>query len=232
MYESLSIRGANGTFNVGLGPTINNFIKKYTGKDYFIEIMDASQSIEWAAANDAILCPVGPLANNEKNLAYLYSGVRKDWNLDLVTSPNVATDGILTIASYVPVLELAETFNGREIEQFRKLLVNMTHNRPPEEINTIIEEFNKSVKLFERKVKRLDTWDVKGVTLDTTLELTNSAIPFAGFMAKQLGRLLNFAGDKNEKVRNIIQQVQSKVHGTNPNVILVSGMRDKIKDLL
>lgn len=232
MHESLSVRGANGTFNLGLGPTINNLINKYTGKNYLVEIMAASQSIEWAAANNAVLCPVGPLANNEINLAYLYSGVRKDWNLDIVTSPNIATDGILTIANYVSVLELAESFNGREIEQFRQLLVNMTNNNSPEEINITINEFNQSVKSYERNVKRLNTWDVKGITLDTAIDLTNTAVPFAGFITKQLGRVLNHAGEKNDSIGNIIQQVNSKIHRTNPNVILVSGMRDKIKDLL
>lgn len=232
MHESLSVRGANGTFNLGLGPTINNLINKYTGKNYLVEIMAASQSIEWAAANNAVLCPVGPLANNEINLAYLYSGVRKDWNLDIVTSPNIATEGILTIANYVSVLELAESFNGREIEQFRQLLVNMTNNNSPEEINNTINEFNQSVKSYERNVKRLNTWDVKGITLDTAIDLTNTAVPFAGFITKQLGRVLNHAGEKNDSIGNIIQQVNSKIHRTNPNVILVSGMRDKIKDLL
>ncbi|WP_188453385.1 hypothetical protein [Virgibacillus oceani] len=232
MYEFLSDRGAMGTFNIGLGPIINTTVKNFTGKDYFIEIMDASQSIEWAAANQAVLCPVGPLAKNEENIAYLYSGVRRDWGLNLVTSPNIATEGILTIANYVPVLELAETFTGKEIDQFRKLLIDLTYNKSSDEINSIVEEFNKTVKAYEKKRKRIDTWDVKGITLDTALELTNSAIPFSGFIAKQVGRLIDYSGDKNESVRKAIQQVQSKISSTSPNVILVSRMRDKVKDLL
>ena len=73
---------------------------------------------------------------------------------------------------------------------------------------------------------------MKGITLDTALEITNAAIPFSGFIAKQVGRLIEYAGDKNESVSKVIKQVQSKIHRTAPNVVLVSRMRDKVKDLL
>ncbi|MED1780930.1 hypothetical protein P4V43_03715 [Brevibacillus fortis] len=232
MYELLSQRGAMGTFNVGLGPIISTIIKSYTGKDYFIEIMQASNSIEWAAANNAALCPVGPLATNEERLAFLYSGVRKDWNLELVTSPNIATEGILTIANYIPVIELAETFSGQEIDNFRRLITDITHNKTIDEIQGIVLEFNNAVKKYEKNRTRTETWDLKGIALDTVLELTNAAVPFSGFLSKQLGRVVEFLGDKHNGIREIIQQVESKVYKTSPNVILVSKMRDKVKDLL
>lgn len=232
MHELLAIRGAMGTFNVGLGPIINSALKSFTGEDYFLEIMQASNSIEWAAANHAVLCPVGPLARNEERLAYLYSGVREGWNLEIETSPNIATDAILTIAQYVPVIELAQTFTSTEIQRFRQLIVDVTHNKSSEEINAAIQDFNDNVKRFEKNKNRIDTWDVKGVTLDTGLEVANSAIPFAGFFTKQLGRILQHKGANNKKIGEIVDRVQSKVYRTSPNVILVSKMRDKVKDLL
>ncbi|MBH0163991.1 hypothetical protein IHV12_03645 [Fictibacillus sp. 7GRE50] len=232
MYELLGIRGAMGTFNVGLGPIINSTLKSFTGKDYFIEIMQASNSIEWAAANNAVLCPVGPLARNEEQLAYLYSGVRRGWNLEIETSPNIATDAILTIAQYVPVVELAQTFTSTEIQRFRQLIVDVTHNKSSEEINAVIQDFNENVKKFEKNRNRIDTWDVKGVTLDTSLEVANSAIPFAGFVTKQIGRILQHKGANHKKIGEIVDRVHSKVYSTSPNVILVSRMRDKVKDLL
>lgn len=194
--------------------------------------MQASNSIEWAAANNAVLCPVGPLARNEERLAYLYSGVREGWNLEIETSPNIATDAILTIAQYVPVIELAQTFTSTEIKRFRQLIVDVTHNKSSEEINAAIQDFNENVKRFERNRNRIDTWDVKGVTLDTGLEVANSAIPFMGFVTKQIGRILKHKGANHKKIGEIVDRVQSKVYRTSPNVILVSKMRDKVKDLL
>jgi hypothetical protein len=232
MYQLLAIRGAVGTFNIGLGPIINSMIKKTSGNDYFIEIMQASNSIEWAAANNAVLCPIGPLAKNEERLAYLYSGIREGWRMELETSPNIATGEILTIAQYVPVIELAQTFTGSEIQRFRKLIVDVTNNRSAEEIQTIIQGFNESVKSYEKNRKRTESWDMKGVTLDAGLEVANSAIPFAGFVTKQLGRIIGHYGDRYNRVGNVVNQVQSKIYRTSPNVILVSKMRDKIKDLL
>ena len=232
MYEMLAIRGALGTFNVGLGPIINTMIKTLTGKDYFLEIMQAANSIEWAAANQAVLCPVGPLAQNEINLAYLYSGVRKDWNFGLITQPNIATEGILTIARHVSIEELAIAFTGNEIDQFRKVLVDITHNKAPEELSNTIQAFNESVKRFEKNRKRLDTWDVQGVSLDAALEVSNLAIPFSGFIVKQLGNLVEKLSDRYECIDKILRQVEAKTHMTSPNVVLVSRMRDKIKDLL
>ncbi|MGL5255489.1 MAG: hypothetical protein ACRC76_00515 [Proteocatella sp.] len=232
MYEVLAIRGALGTFNVGLGPIINTMIKALNGKDYFLEIMQAANSIEWAAANQAVLCPVGPLAQNEINLAYLYSGVRKDWNFGLITQPNIATEGILTIAKHVPVEELAIAFTGNEIDQFRKVLVDITHNKTPEELGSTVQAFNESVKRFEKNRKRLDTWDVQGVSLDAALEVSNLAIPFSGFIVKRLGNLVENLGDRYKCIDKMLRQVEAKTHMTSPNVVLVSRMRDKVKDLL
>ncbi|WP_309260426.1 hypothetical protein [Bacillus cereus] len=232
MYQLLAIRGAMGTFNVGLGPIINSMIKQVTGKDFFIEIMQASNSIEWAAANNAVLCPIGPLAQFEERLAYLYSGVRKDWKLELETSPNIATGEILTIAQHVPVVELAQTFTGREIQNFRQLIAGMTNNKSSEEVEAVIRDFNDSVKRYEKNLKRTDSWDIKGITLDTSLEVANAAIPLAGFATKQLGRLIEHSRDRYKPVGEVVDYVQSKLYGTSSNVILVSKMRDKIKDLL
>jgi len=232
MYQLLSIRGAIGTYNVGLGPTINSMIKQASGNDYMLENMHACHSIEWAAANNAVLCPIGHLAQHEERLAYLYSGVREGWNLEIETSPNIATGEILTIAQHVPVIELAKSFTGSEIRRFRQLVVDITRNKSNEEIQIAIEEFNDSVKRYERNQSRTDSWDLKGITLDASLEMANAAIPFAGFVTKQLGRLIGFGAERYTGLDKVVNQVQSKVYGTSPNVILVSKMRNKMKDLL
>jgi len=232
MYEMLAIRGALGTFNVGLGPIINTMMKTFTGRDYFLEIMQADNSIEWAAANQAVLCPVGPLAQNEIQLAYLYSGVRENWDFELVTQPNIATGEILTIARHIPVEELAVAFTGTEIDQFRKVLVDITQNKTPEELRKAIQAFNQSVKSFEKNRKRIETWDVQGIYLDAFLEVSNLAIPFSGFIVKRLGNLINDLGDRYKFIDKILRQIEAKAHRTSPNVVLVSRMRDKVKDLL
>ncbi|MEB2494307.1 hypothetical protein SOP93_24730 [Peribacillus frigoritolerans] len=232
MHELLSVRGALATFNVGLGPILSSIIKNLTGKDYFLEIMQASNSIEWAAATGAVLCPSGPLAANEENLAFLYSGVKQDWKLEIETSPNIATGKLLTIAQHVPVVDLAQTFTGSEVKRFRALLGDLTHNKTPQEINVIVSNFNESVKQYERNNRRLDSWDVKGVGLDLTQEIVNTAIPFSGFVTKQIGRVIEKAGERYESVGKVVDNIQSKFNRTSPNIVLVSKMKDKVKDLL
>ncbi|WP_128103500.1 hypothetical protein [Paenibacillus sp. DCT19] len=232
MYELLAMNGALGTYVTGLGPFIHNTIKSLTGNDYELEIIEAANSIEWAAANNAVLCPVGPLARNEENLAYLYSGVNRNWNFEIATSPNLITDGILTISKHVPVLEIAEAFEGNEIEKLRKLIMKLSHNQTKDQITETIARFNASVKHFEKNKKRLDVWDVRGVTLDSIIELTNSTVPFAGFITKQLGRIAEYIGSKNEGVETVLRRIEAKMSRTSPDVILVSRARDKIKDML
>lgn len=232
MHELLSVRGALATFNVGLGPFISSMIKNISGKDYFIEIMQASNSIEWAAATGSVLCPTGPLTFNEENLAYLYSGVKQDWELEIETTPNIATGKLLTIAQHVPVIDLAQTFTGNEVRRFRALIGNLTHNKTAQEIDVIVSNFNESVKQYERNKRRLDSWDVKGVGLDLTQEIANTAIPFSGFITKQIGRVIEKTGERYESVGKVVDKVQSKLSRTSPNIVLVSRMRDKVKDLL
>lgn len=232
MHELLSVRGALGTFNVGLGPFISSMINNISGKDYFLEIMQASNSIEWAAATGAVLCPTGPLALNEQNLAFLYSGVKQDWKLEIETTPNIATGKILTLAHHVPVIDLAQTFTGSEVRRFRALIGDLTHNKTAQEIDVIVSNFNESVKQYERNKRRLDSWDVKGVGLDLTQEIANTAIPFSGFITKQIGRLIEKNGERYESIGKVVDKVQAKLSRTSPNIVLVSRMRDKVKDLL
>lgn len=232
MYHLAAIRGAMGTYNIGLGPLITSTLENLTGKNYFLEVLHASNSIEWAAANNAVLVPIGPLAKNEEKLAYLYSGVREDWKIELETNPNVATGEILTIAQYVPVIELANAFSGSEVQRFREMITNVSNNRTSEEISAVIKDFNDSVKRFEKRRNRTESWDIKGITLDAGLELANSAIPFAGFITKQIGKVMEKTGERHTSVGVTLDSIQSKINRTSPNVILVSKMRDKVKNLL
>ncbi|MEC0105367.1 hypothetical protein P4H27_00275 [Paenibacillus taichungensis] len=232
MYESIEKKGALGTYITGLGPILHNTIESLTGNNYKLEIMEAANSIEWAAAQNAVLCPVGPLARNEENLAYLYSGVNNNWKYDIMTSPNLITDGILTISRHVPVLEIAEAFQGSEIDKLRNLIMRLSEQQSQEQMTEIIEQFNNRVKHYEKNQKRLDVWDVRGVTLDSIIEVTNSTIPFAGFITKQLGRIAEHIGSKNGEVETVLRRIEAKMSRTSPDVILVSRARDKIKDML
>lgn len=236
MYESIAKKGALGTYITGLGPILHNTIESLTGNNYKLEIMEAANSIEWAAAQNAVLCPVGPLARNEENLAYLYSGVNNNWKYDIMTSPNLITDGILTISRHVPVLEIAEAFQGSEIDKLRNLIMRLSEQQSQEQMTEIIEQFNKRVKHYEKNRKRLDVWDVRGVTLDSIIEVTNSTIPFAGFITKQLGRIAEHIGSKYGEVETVLRRIEARMSRTSPDVILVSRARDrardKIKDML
>lgn len=231
-YDALEFRGALGTFNLGITPIINEIYKVLKNSDLLLEIMSAANSIEWAAAQNAVLCPVGPFQKNEIHLANLYSGFNTQKDYIFQGQPNTSIDGILTIAKYVPVTELAEAFTSEEITRFRNLILQLTSNRNSEQIDQIIKDFNREVKSFEKKNSNLETWDVQGTLTELAQEGANLTVPFSGFIIKQLNRYVNYKGSKNKKLGEFVDTVESKLKRTKPNVVLVSRMRNKIKDLL
>lgn len=231
-YDALEFRGALGTYNLGITPIINEIYRALKNKDLLLEIMSAANSIEWAAAQNAVLCPVGPFQKNEIHLANLYSGFNPQKDYIFQGQPNTSVDGILTIAKYVPVTELAEVFTSEEITRFRNLILQLTSNRNSEQIDQIIKDFNKEVKSFEKRNSNLETWDVQGTLTELTQEGANLTIPFSGFIIKQLNRYVNYKGSKNQKIGEFVDTVEAKLKRTKPNIVLVSRMRNKIKDLL
>jgi len=228
----LATRGAMGTAALGLAPIISAIFKSQTGHDYSFELLTSSMAVEWAGAMKSTLCPLGASSTikNTELLSNIYSGVQQDQKMELMSSPNIVLEGILTIAKEVPVLELAKTFNGADIDRFHSMIQHLHQHYRPEEMNTIIDEFNKSVKAFERKKNRTASWDVKGVIVEGATHLSNATIPFAGVLMNILGRSLENFGEKSTRVGEFLDKAQASLYKTTPEAILVSRMRDQIKD--
>ncbi|MBL3848402.1 hypothetical protein PDJ85_22320 [Bacillus cereus group sp. TH260-2LC] len=230
----IATRGAMGTAPMGFATIIAAIIKSQTGKDYTFELLTSSMAVEWAGAMNSTICPIGEQSNrkNSEILANIYSGVSQDWQMNFMSSPNIATEGILTIAKDVPVLELAQSFSGADIERFQSMIQSITQHHQPEEMNQVIAAFNQSVKAFERKKNRTETWDIKGVIVEGTTTLAGLTLPLAGLLLNGIGKGLEHVGGKSTRVGEFLDKAQASIHRTTPEAILVSRMKGQVKDLL
>lgn len=232
--STISFRGAMGTGQVGYAALIAAMIKSQTGQDYALELITSSTSVEWAGALNSTLCPVGDKTTitNTETLANMYSGVSTGRKMELMSSPNLATENILTIAKDVPVLELATAFKGADIDRFQNMIQRISQHQLPEEQNEIIEAFNKTVKSFERNKNRTNFWDIKGVLVDIGTTAASMTIPLAGLMMNIIGEALEYVGGSSKPVGDFLDKTQAKIYGSAPDAILVSRMKDQVKELL
>ncbi|MEO2205030.1 hypothetical protein ABGV42_14950 [Paenibacillus pabuli] len=230
----VAFRGAMGTAPTGYGAVIAAIIDSQTGKDYSFEIITASYAVEWAGALKSTLCPTGDKAHirNSETLANIYSGVNNEWNMEFMSTPNIATEAILTIANSVPVLELATAFKGADIARFHMLIQRISKHQHSEEQKQIIDAFNNTVKSFERNKNRVNAWDIRGVLVDIGTSLTSTTIPLAGLLLNCIEKALEHSGGNSKVIGNILDKTQAKLYQTTPEAILVSRMRDNIKQLL
>ncbi|SHN74253.1 hypothetical protein SAMN04487896_3435 [Paenibacillus sp. ov031] len=230
----VAFRGAMGTAPTGYGTLIAAIIESQTGKDYRFELITASHAVEWAGALKSTLCPTGEEAHirNSETLANMYSGVNNEWNMEFMSTPNIATEGILTIANSVPVLELATAFKGGDIARFHMLIQRISKHQHPEERKQIIDAFNNAVKSFERNKNRVNAWDIRGVLVDIGTTLTSTTIPLAGLLLNGIEKALEYSGGSSKIIGDILDKTQAKLYQTTPDAILVSRMRDSIKQLL
>lgn len=230
----VATRGAIGTAPLGIGTIIAALIKSQTGKDYSFELMTSSMAVEWSGAMKSTLCPVGDISTirNTEILSNIYSGVRPEWKMNLMNSPNIATGEILTIAKDVPVIELAKSFSNSDIDRFHTMIQNMIKHHNPDEMNQVIESFNQNVKMFERRKNRMATWDIKGVIVEGVTTLANTTIPLSGLLMNGISKGLEHAGGNSKSVGYFLDRAQASIYRTTPEAILVSRMKNSVKDLL
>lgn len=232
MESFLAVRGAMGTNATGSGLLLAEIIRGLKGKDYRFELTVAAEPVEWAGALNATVCPIGSQGeqHNVSQLAYMLSGNRVDNKIDLLCQPNLATEGILTMANYVPAVELAKDFKGGDIQRFYQLVKNISTHHRPEEIDDIVENFNKSVKQYESRNSKVEFWDIKGLLLDGVTMLGETTIPT--IVWRIAGDLLIRQAEKNSSFGYALDKLKAVAHNTTPDAILVSRLKSNVRKLI
>jgi hypothetical protein len=231
----LGERGAMGTLGVGYAPLLSSMIKVTTEKDLSFEIMTSSQSVEWAGAFNATLCPTGDEdhVSNTAKVATLYSGIQRKRNVEFVERVNVALEGVLTIGRFVPAIEFAETFQGPDIDRFRRIIQALTtQHQDSQDLGEAVIRFNESVRAFEHRRDRLNTWDIKGLLLDAAVTNAGVNVPFSGFFVGLLTMAISAVGKRHGALSEAVDKITASMTGADPGAILVSRMRQRVKDWL
>jgi len=194
--------------------------------------MFASTSVDLAASTDSILIPVKSKdydgAPYSSMLADLYSGVpHSEWVVQKPDYANFASEEILSISKQVPIIELATTFNSAEIKRFQEIILSISqHEANIDELGDAISAFNYFVKQYEKDAKNLNFWNIQGFVLGAIGKRTG--IPFASWILKNA---LKYSS-RNLVIGKIFNRLEAEIVGAYPNAILVSRMRDKIKNKL
>lgn len=214
-----------------LSPLFEHVFKK----DLKIDLMICAPAVEIAAAVGAILIPVdiegydtSPISSVVANL---YSGTPDE---DLVMldreSANFTANEILSISKYLPVVELAKTFNSVEIDRFRKLVLDIATHQPSfDDISETVEAYNHFVKLYEKDRDKYAKWNIKGFVIG--LAGKQSGIPMASWL---MGHAFKYIGKSasNTGVSDLLRFLNASVQGGLPDAILISSMKEKVRKQL
>ncbi len=230
MEHLLAVRGSMAIPGTGSGILFGEILKTLTGKNYVLELIDAAMPVEWAGALNATVCPNGPEGrqHNTAQLAYMLSGIRPDNKIDLFCKPNLATEGILTIAKHVPVVELARDFKSGDIQRFHRLVKNISNHHPPAEMEVIIEHFNNEVRQYDHRSRNLQVWDIKGLILEGVNSLAGFFIP--SVIWNLFAALLLNQAEKHPSFGYVLDKLKASVYHTTPDAVLVSRMVSKARN--
>lgn len=217
----------------GIVNILNAIIKYHRKQDLKIELMAAAPMVELAAATNSVLMPCTEPGFNLSPfcqiIANFYSGI--PGNSVVIPKPdytNFAVEQILTISEHVPIVELAKTFHGAEVNRFRKLVLDMSSSSSsPEELEDTLEAFNYFVRQYEKDASKFSSWNIRGFLLNQLGKATG--LPYGNWILKQLSNIVLKHGNRSEALGQILDSLTGALVGAYPNAILVSGMRDKIK---
>lgn len=221
----------------GTANLIRSMLEFHTKKDFKAVFDLSAPAVEWEAATGSILIPAtiegydtAPISGL---VADVYSGTpSEDWVLQDRSIANFTAENILTISQYLPVLELATTFNGAEISRFRKLVLDITrHQQTQEGLQETIEAYNHFVKQYEKNKDNLASWNIKGFVLGLIGKgITGVPMP-SWLLGHVLKQTMKFGG-KDPRLAKTIETIEANLQGSIPDAVMISKMRDKVKKKL
>ncbi|MDB5122764.1 MAG: hypothetical protein JWP94_893 [Mucilaginibacter sp.] len=221
-----------GTINL-----VRPLLEIHENRDLKLDFMLSAPAVEWAAATSSVLVPTTIHGYDttvvSSFIADLYSGIpNADWVMQKKDYANFTAENILAISAYLPVIELATTFNSVETERFRTLVLNISKHQPTfENIAETVEAYNHFVKQYEKNKDHLSAWNIKGFVIG----LIGKAVPAVPMASWLMGHALKYViklSDSDPTLIRAIATIEAGLHGSIPDAVLLSKMRDKVKKKL
>jgi|GEM_PF-1650772 len=223
--------------NYGTANLIRAMLEFQTEKDFHAAFSVSVPAVEWAAATGSILIPSTINGYDTASIcglvADVYSGTpNAEWVLQDKDFANFTAENILAIGQYLPVLDLATSFNSIEISRFRKLILDIAHHQPTtEDLLETIEAYNHFVKQYESNKDNWSSWNIKGFVIGL-IGKAASGIPMASWlMGHALKHVIKYTS-KDPRLGRAIETIEASLQGGVPEAVLLSKMRDKVKKKL
>ncbi|WP_026485639.1 hypothetical protein [Caldanaerobius polysaccharolyticus] len=224
--DMVNLRGSMAIGSIGMGSIASSILRSMHGIDRAIEFYSAARLVGLAAPFSANVVPQQFEENYVQILANIYSGLRTEEYPQFIKNSSVILNGLLTINSDAPVIDLAKSFKGKDIERLRKIISEIADNTiSADEINEAVCKFNKEVINYENRKSRLSKMNIIGL-ICIILELSGKARGIS--LVKWLLEFLYNHRNDNDIIGVVCDYIESIITGTKPKIVFVSRLRNKL----
>lgn len=224
--EMVNLRGSMAIGSIGMGSIASSILKSIHGIDRLIEFFSADRLVGLAAPFSANVVPQKFEENYVQILSNIYSGLRTGEYPYFIKNSSVILNGLLTINSDAPVMDLAKSFKGKDIERLRKIICKISDETVNiDEINEIICKFNKEIINYENRKTRLSKINIIGLICIIS-ELSGKIRGIS--LVKWLLEILYNHRNDNDIIGVICDYIESIITCTKPKIVFVSRLRDKL----
>lgn len=161
-------RGNLGTKATGLGALYGDLVKGVAGRDAWLEITTAAQTLEWGIGLESDMIPTQAEGYDEyvnaSNLAALYSGFNRYPYITAASKSGIILDNLLAINNEMPVMELVNAIGTGDRERLKNLVRPAAEKQlSREELQHEVNRFNKVVLEVEKKSSKLSKFNISGL---------------------------------------------------------------------
>jgi len=234
--EMLHRRGAMAGVSLGLSPIIAELLRRQTGRELFLEMVTASQVVEWSAVLRATAVPGVTAKYSEQNVTELcasaYSGVSSRSGAVIGQVDEIAL-GVLAIDNDAPVMDVADAFSGDDVNRFRKAIHGIADESIDKQARQrAITAFNERVTKYEKSADRIAKLDLAalagalgslaagGIGLET--------LGTVGLGTWLLKRSLTGPSFDGKLGGRLMDAWRGAISWTTADVVLVSRIRSKV----
>lgn len=216
---------------VGPSSLIGAIANRLTGVDQRLEYMYAATTVDWAGALGVTAFPVVSKDYSEEGytemLASLYTGLPKQAIPNYQNNLRAVISSVLSVANDVPVTEFAKDFAGGDVDRFRGLVNGLTRQAyKEEELEEVLDRFNRTVISYESRAKWLQRWDIKGLIF---LFLPSDLRVSLGLwvVERLFAQVAQAHRHSNMPLGTTLDALEALVTNSTPDAILVHRIRER-----
>lgn len=237
----LDHKGAMGLSVTGIANLFSKTFKALTGRDTTIEALSAGNFVEWASPFRSVI--ISPRVESDfdegKNIeimANFFSAVKRA-PLGSIERRNKIVESVLTIGDDVDIVDLAKSFQGKDIRRFRSFVAEIENYNGSEQLEQRLESFNKEVCQFEKRRERLRAVDISGligaasgfVGSILTIGSPAAGIPIAALPVLLWFEKVLYSHRNNSRIAsNLYDSLDKAFYRSSSNAVLVSRLRESI----